>query len=127
MGHLILLTNNPLAASRFQDRADVRYLDAGYKDILREARDLIHRGAVLLFHPLYGSVKPGETPYRTLLLDVDTGRPIDIRSLDLIEAALRMCDAFADRSRLLDSKVLEDFQKVDAANAESGFSGSPAQ
>ena len=65
MGHLILLTNNPLAASRFQDRADVRYLEAGYKDVLREARDLVHMGALLLFHPLYGSVKPGETPYRT--------------------------------------------------------------
>lgn len=66
--------------------------------LLQAARDFIHLGWRLLHHPLYGNFRPGQQPYRSLLLTFD-GHAIDrqcgferilpdVASLSLIEEAL---------------------------------------
>ncbi len=57
--------------------------------MLVAARDLIHKGYVLLTHPLYGNFLPNQQPYRTLILSVPgEGTPVDFNSLNLIEEAI---------------------------------------
>ena len=97
-----ILTNNPLAADEFGESHDVRFIEGVFGDVLIEARNLIDKGAVLLVHPLYGSVKPNETPYRSYLLKpcekynaAGCAEP-DPESLRLIENAITAFNKFPD-------------------------------
>ncbi len=89
------------------------FLEGGYLDILIAIRDHIHGGFRLLTHPLYGSMKPNQTPYRTVMLE--KGEAMDFRSLELIETCITAAEKF-QRNRPTphwDERILEDFRTVD--------------
>lgn len=114
-----ILTNNSLAAEEFGSTHDVRLIDGRLIDVLIEARDLINTGAVLLTHPLYGSVKPNETPFRSLLLQQgksgagEMPAPADPDSVRLIGNAISAFKKFIDKKEVTDPQLLEDFRVVD--------------
>ncbi|PKK39990.1 GrdX protein [Clostridiaceae bacterium JG1575] len=113
---MILITNNPLVRDHFSGAADVelRFIDClGYMDVLRAARDEIHQGKVLLTHPLSGSVKPNETPYKSVAVDSQSLHDID--SLWLIEQAIATYEKFQKNKALPQwvPRVREDFMVVD--------------
>ena len=110
----IILTNNPLVRDHCDGRYTVIFLETGYEGILRAARDRIHGGDRLLIHPLYGSIKPKETPYRSVLL-AGTAGAVCRDSLAMIENALMVCSAFSERDRLFSKESRGDFAKVDLA------------
>ena len=83
----ILVTNNPLAEEHYRDRFRVEYLEAPMIDVLTRVRDYIHKGRRLLTHPLPGSVKPNETPYKSVLISEVHGT-IDERSVCMIEECI---------------------------------------
>ena len=121
---MIILTNNPDVAQTFQDRK-VLWVDGSYRDVLIEARDLIHQGHRLLTHPLMGSLKPNETPYRTVAVSSETG-PLDLDSLQLIENAVETFDKFArvtrpDRGVNTPERMLADFRMIDLSLIESAL------
>lgn len=65
----LIVTNNPMAAKEFAGQGEVRlYPEDTYREILVRARDLVYIGHRLRNHPLYGSLRPHETPYRTVVL-----------------------------------------------------------
>ena len=74
----LIVTNNPMAAKEFAGQGEVRlYPEDTYREILVRARDLVYIGHRLCNHPLYGSLRPHETPYRTVVLSdraPDSGR-----------------------------------------------------
>lgn len=112
---IILLTNNPLVAEKLHQ--DIRIIfDEGldYLGILTEARNRIHQGAVLLTHPLSGSIKPSETPFKSLLLG-ENGKALDASSLQMIEDALRLAQRMIDQTgnRKWTERILADFQLID--------------
>ncbi len=116
MGGITIITNNSLAAERFGDDFFLLLLDTDYEGILKAARDRIHTGWILLTHPLSGSVKPRETPYKSLLLKERRG-PVDEASLSLIENALAACRKFEDKASLYAryrEDALTDFRLIDA-------------
>ena len=114
-----IMTNNSLAAEEFGETHDVRLINGGLIDVLIKARDLINEGAVLLNHPLYGSVKPNETPFRSLLLQQgkpqagNTPAPADPESVRLIGNAVSAFEKFIVKKEITDPKLLEDFKVVD--------------
>ncbi len=77
-------------------------------DVVRIARDTIHRGWVLAHHPLYGNVRPRLQPFRTILLleperFVD-GRPEpDLLSLHLISEAMTVYESERESLALVDA------------------------
>ena len=97
----------------------MRLIDGRLIDVLIEARDLINTGAVLLTHPLYGSVKPNETPFRSLLLQQgksgagEMPAPADPDSVRLIGNAISAFKKFIDKKEVTDPQLLEDFRVVD--------------
>lgn len=110
----LILTNNPMAYDNFKNK-HIEYLEHGsYLETLKKARDYVHAGAVLLTHPLTSSLKPNETPYKTILLDRKEGK-VDFDSLELIENAVSSAEKFlADRPRRAwPEKILADFQLID--------------
>lgn len=116
----IVITNNPLVKERLGDTHNVDYRDVSYEELLKVVRDRIHEGHELLSHPLSGSVKPKETPYKSVMVSEAAG-PMDMRSLSLIEYALQTCEKFVDRTGDYAPEVYKDFQMIDCSLLESGL------
>lgn len=120
-----ILTNNPLAAEEFGASHDVEFVDGKLIDVLIRARDMVNSGAVLLNHPLYGSVKPNETPYRSLLVQraekpADGSFPAaDPESVRLIGNAVNAFSKFIVKKEITNPQLLEDFQVVDLSLLKS--------
>lgn len=115
-----IITNNPLVLDRLKETHNVDYREISYEDILREVRDRIHEGHTLLSHPLSGSVKPNETPYKSIMISERKGE-VDEGSLRLIENAIQACRKFIFKSDLYEESVYDDFQLIDWTLLESGM------
>ena len=87
----LLLTNNPLVRDILSPFYEVAFLEASLRDILIKTRDMTHVGHRLYTHPLSGSVKPNETPYKSILLSKKPG-PFDADSALMAEDASAACD-----------------------------------
>ena len=113
-----VITNNSKVYDLFSKDWDVYYLDTSYKGVLRETRDYIHKGYKLLTHPLSGSVKPNETPYKTILVSED-GNNLNLESLSIIEKSIESTEKFYINSNEINEEVLEDFREIDLSLIEN--------
>lgn len=118
---ILIITNNPLINEKFNKSNPVILLDGGYIDVLYNARDKIHKGSKLLTHPLMGSLKPNETPFRTIILDNVIGN-LDMDSLFLIENSIATSKKFPIGEVVLKEEVLQDFRILDLKLIESAIS-----
>ncbi|TKZ31744.1 GrdX family protein, partial [Brachyspira catarrhinii] len=86
---------------------------ADFMEILYKARDIIHLGYKLLTHPIVSSIKPYETPYKTIVLAYNNGE-IDLESIELIENSIELSKNFLDKPRRKLTKTIdEDFRLID--------------
>ena len=108
---VVIVTNNPLVLKEMEHRHSIIYKETTFDGILEQIRDLIHKGYRLLTHPLSGSVKPGETPYKSVLMS--RGERLDMTSLTLIEDAIRTGRKFEDKSEKYSGKTLDDLKLID--------------
>lgn len=83
-------------------------------EVLIQSRDLIHKGYILLTHPLSGSVKPNESPYKSILIEEGTGT-LDIDSLRIIENSIATAEKFVKIRKIptWPKSILEDFSEID--------------
>lgn len=110
---LQIMTNNPMVRERFTHYPLTFHF--GYLQVLVAARDAIHQGSRLLMHPDSGNLKPGQTPYRSLLLDKQNPQ-LDISSLKMIENAITRYHSLVGKQNLIshsDESMLSDYQLVD--------------
>ena len=124
-GKYIIVTNNPLVLEKHGDTHEVIYREVSYEDVLREVRDRIHEGHSMLTHPLSGSVKPNETPYKSIMISAER-RAIDGESVALIESAIHACGKFEFKSDRYNPEVYKDFQIIDCTLIESGMASADA-
>lgn len=114
---MLLLTNNEkfkqIENELNSNKLNLEYQDITYIEILEKARDLIHKGYKLLIHPLYGSVKPNETLYRSVVLE--EAEEFDIQSLLLIEEAIVTAEKFKKNKMTPNwtESVKDDFRVID--------------
>jgi hypothetical protein len=118
MSKYMVITNN--VRSRLDDTHEVIYLELSYEELLKVVRDRIYEGHRLLTHPLSGSVKPKETPYKSVLIS-ERKEKVDGESVRLIENAILVCQKFQDKSKYYKEEVYKDFQLVDWTLLESGL------
>lgn len=108
-----IVTNNPLVARALGTYYEVDFQpQLSYRDILLRVRDLVYAGHALYTHPISGSVKPNETPYRSIVVSRALHAP-DMEQLTLAGSCLATYDKFTPRRRELTEAVKEDFQLVD--------------
>lgn len=120
-----VLTNNPLVRDMLEGRQEVIYKEISYEDVLREARDRVYRGYRLLSHPLSGSVKPNETPYKSIMIG-KRKEEIDEQSVRIIESAIESCRKFVFKSDKYKPEVYKDFQLIDWTLLESAIASADA-
>lgn len=121
----IIMTNNPLVRDRYRGQYSVEYQDGVYMDLLVRVRDKVHAGHKLLTHPLSGSVKPNETPYKSVMISQKRGT-MDLESLSIIEEAIVTCRKFPVKYDGLPQRALEDFQLVDLTLIDSAIPSASA-
>lgn len=107
-----ILTNNPYVEKQFVSKYATEYLEVPLAQILEAGRAYIHKGHKLLSHPLSGSVKPYETPYKSVMLSKTRGS-LDLESLHIIEESLENVRKFKGMKREYSESVYRDFQMID--------------
>lgn len=111
----IIITNNPKIVEEISNKnIDISYFErADFMEILYKARDIIHLGYKLLTHPIVSSIKPYETPYKTIVIGYNDGE-IDLESIELIENSIELSKNFLDKPRRKLTKTIdEDFKLID--------------
>lgn len=117
---LQIITNNPLVVKKFEGRCRVVYYDVSFRDLLVRVRDMIHLGYELLSHPLSGSVKPNETPYKSILVSDKPGK-LNPESVKLIEESIITTDKFPIKFPQMPKDIRDDFQLIDCTLIQSVF------
>jgi hypothetical protein len=118
---IIIVTNNPKVFQKFNGKYEIEYLEnKSYLDVLLMVRDKLHKGHKLLSHPLSGSVKPNETPFKSILISQKKGK-IDFGSLSILENSIATYEKFIKIKRLPDwnQDVVVDFMVVDLSLLEN--------
>ena len=108
-----LITNNPKFIEENLKDIEIEYLDVSYIDILRKIRDYVHENWEIVTHPLYGSVKPNETIYRTIVIKEKNS--LDITSVNLISDAILTFKKFRNNREVPQwtDRVKDDFSVID--------------
>ncbi|MGI6358296.1 MAG: GrdX family protein [Bacillota bacterium] len=120
---VLVVTNNPAADLCENDRP----LTGSLLQVLQIARDLVHQGHILISHPLAGSVKPNETPYKSIVLSSAASGQVDYESLAVIEGSLRIAERMLAEKPLPEypERVLKDFQLIDCSLLEQALQSIP--
>ncbi len=113
----LLVTNNSLCYDKYQSRIKVDYLKEGsYLDVLVKVRDYAQKGYRIETHPMAGSIKPNQTPFRTVLLsDEKMDGDESITNELMIEDAVLMTKKFLSDhpTREWEESIVKDFGQVD--------------
>lgn len=118
----ILITNNPMVYQKITNINVIFLKDSSLLEILIKVRDEIHRGAKLLTHPLTGSIKPNESPFKSILISRDENRELNLESLNIISNSIEVVEKFLKDGYKKDMPIelMKDFQTIDLAIIESG-------
>lgn len=131
----IIITNNPKVYAEFFAGGENGtglpevdfHEDLTQEEILLKARDLIHLGGKLIIHPMMGRIKPHETPYKSVFLEIpdegETGSGTDFMSVTIIEDSISETRKLLNDTFMLkyDETMLEDLQYLDYLLIRSGI------
>ena len=111
-----ILSNNPAVWASFPDAVHV---EGNPRDVLRNARDHVHKGWELFSHPFHGNMRLLRNPYRSLILKYEEGI-INADSIICIEESFsRLNSVTFDNSEGSRS----DYRYIDLDLLQSSFSG----
>lgn len=125
----LIVTNNPLAKELIPADYAMDFEPCTYREVLVKVRDLVYAGHRLYTHPLSGSVKPNETPYKSIVVSKNV-KHMELSEAEIISNSLVTFDKFPLKYRDLPEQVLKDFQLIDytllcsalGLDAEAGLS-----
>lgn len=119
MQYLTIITNNPQLKEKVQT-IKLEFVDDLFA-VYSRSRDLIHQNWKLISHPLAGSVKPAQNPYRSIILA--PAQKLDFYSLNTIENAMQKLKQFNKNheKREYTQKIKEDYQVIDLTLIESAL------
>ena len=121
MAKFFIVTNNEMVRDKYGAQHEVEFHPVHYTEILRMVRDYVHAGHKLLTHPLAGSIKPNETPYKTVFLSKAKGS-LDSESLRIIEDCIIACKKFGkDRFPQMPDDMRQDFRTIDCSLVDNAI------
>ncbi|HLR21154.1 MAG TPA: GrdX family protein [Tissierellaceae bacterium] len=115
----VLISNNKYVYDKYPEDT-IYYEEVTYMDILEKVRNKVHAGHKLLTHPLSGSVKPNETPYKTIMISKEKNGLCE-DSLSIIEESIQTFRKFQNNKKTPDwnEKILDDFRTIDLSLIEN--------
>jgi mRNA-degrading endonuclease YafQ of YafQ-DinJ toxin-antitoxin module len=114
MGKFMIITNNKLVSDNFKSESTC-YLEKDLLEVMKFVRNKVHLGHRLLSHPLAGSVKPNETPYKSILISQNKEKNLDYGSLKIIEDIIQMTESLIKDKKMREwpDLILKDFALID--------------
>lgn len=120
-----IITNNRLCLVKYGDQVPVEFLEGkGYMDVLLTVRDYIQKGWRLETHPMTGSLKPNQTPFKSIMIsDLPVDREEFYEQEITIENGISACRKFQSIRKTPDwpENLLEDFRIVDLSLIEGAI------
>lgn len=120
-----IVSNNPMCLAKYGGRVSVELLENGsYLEVLLKVRDYLHKGWKLETHPMTGSLKPNQTPFKSIMI---SNHPLDqdefYNQEMIIENGIEACRKFLSIRKTPDwpESLLEDFQIVDLSLIEGAI------
>lgn len=112
---ILILSNNPMCKKKFCKKYDFEFVEGDVLKVFTAVRDYVHKGHTILTHPLMSSIKPNETPFRTVIITKNGNSNIDMQSLDIIEQSILETEKFIKikGTPKWNKHILEDFQLID--------------
>ena len=110
----ILVTNNDRVYEKYKDITNVILVDT-YEDVLIKVRDLVYDRHTLLTHPQASSLKPNQTPYRSVVV-YPKGEEDNIKDIMLIDKCIQVYQEWQDIApspKSYQEKVANDFKTID--------------
>ena len=110
----ILVTNNDRVYEKYKNITNV-LLVASYEAVLIKVRDLVYDRHVLLTHPQASSLKPNQTPYRSVAV-YPKGDEDNTKDIMLIEKCIetyRQWQDIAPTPTNYEERVANDFKTMD--------------
>jgi len=123
---MTIITNNPLVYRTEYENVEKVFVESlSIEGVLFAVRDMIHKGHRLLTHPLSGSLKPNENPYKSVVVSSNT-HGIEFDHLIMIEKGIETTYKFLRGKSLPQYKsvIKDDFMMVDKLIVESGLKNS---
>ncbi|PLX30670.1 MAG: GrdX protein [Clostridiales bacterium] len=120
---MTIITNNPLVnQARYKNVAKVFVETGNIQGVLLRTRDFIHKGHKLLSHPLSGSLKPNENPYKSIIISSNADG-LEFDHLIMIEKGIETTEKFFRGKELPKYKPAtdHDFMVIDKSIVESGL------
>lgn len=114
----LVITNNPKVYKAWKEKYNVDYKEGRtYKEVLELSQAKIHQGCILETHPLSGSVKPNETPFRTVVVSIpkEENPKTDTQSLLIMEDSMATFNKFWKNEKTPNwtEEILDDFSEID--------------
>lgn len=110
----VLITNNDRVYEKYKDTIQIILLDT-YEEVLIKVRDMVYDRHVLLTHPQASSLKPNQTPYRSVVV-YPKGEEDNMKDILLIEKCIevfREWQEIAPSPKSYQEKVANDFKTID--------------
>ena len=102
----VLITNNDRVYEKYKEMMKVIYMEA-YEEVLIKVRDMVYDRHVLLTHPQASSLKPNQTPYRSVIV-YPKGEEDNTDDILLIEMCLETFFQWLDEDH-----TAYDFKTID--------------
>ncbi len=120
-----IVTNNRLCRDKYGSQVEMDYLENGsYLDVLLKVKDYIQKGWCLETHPMTGSLKPNQTPYKSVMI---SNRPVDREDFYnqeiTMENSVSICQKFQAIRQTPDwpERLREDYREVDLSLIEGAL------
>ena len=107
-----IITNNPLVVRCMSNYYTTEYYDLSFREILVKVRDMVYEGYELHTHPIAGSVKPNETPYKSIVVS-KTKKGFNMEHAEMCSNSIITFDKFTPIVRERPQRILDDFQLID--------------
>ena len=116
----IIITNNDRVYEKYKKEMQVILLDS-YEDVLIKTRDMVYNRHILLTHPQASSLKPNQTPYRSVVV-YPKGEEDNMKDIMLIEKCIetyRQWQEIAPTPKNYAEKVANDFKTIDLSGIDN--------
>ena len=119
----LIVTNNSKVFIKYKENYNIEFIDSeSMYNVLIKTRDLLHSGYKLLTHPMSGSLKSNQTPYKSILL-IKKNNEANFDDILMIENAIDNYNKFIKNRDITNwtENIKNDFKTVDLSLISSCF------
>ncbi|WP_067140178.1 GrdX family protein [Oceanivirga salmonicida] len=112
---VILITNNDKVYEKYKDTLQCIFVRT-YEEVLIKARNFVYDRHILLTHPQASSLKPNQTPYRSVMVYPKSDKEDNMKDILLIEKCIEIFKQWQEISHTpknYEQRIAEDFKTID--------------